>query len=106
LLSDTESYGGRVRLGIAILLAVVIISSSLLAYEYLMTSSLQDQNRSLSSEVSTQSAEYSKLESSYLEEFNTSPAVESFQSYTTDIDERNVSAITTEYTPNATMEWK
>jgi len=85
----------------------------ILAYEYLMAASLQKQNqslngqnRSLSSDLATQSSAYIQLESSYLAGFNTTPVIQSFQLYTTHIDDRNVTAVVADYTSNATMIWE
>lgn len=98
---------------IAILLVLVIVSSSILAYEYLMAASLQrqnqslsGQNRSLSSDLATQSASYAQLESSYLADANTTPVLQSFQLHTAHIDEKNATAVASDYASNATMIWE
>jgi hypothetical protein len=112
LVAHSKSRPNRRTSIVALLLTIVIVVSSLGAYEYVIVRSLQGQNASLSSadsslasSLSSQSSAYTSLESSYLENFSLSAVTQTFDSHVSHIDDLNADAVAADYTPNATMIW-
>ncbi len=94
------------------LVVLIVVISSLGAYEYTIAGSLQSRNSSLISEsavlassLSSQANAYTNLESSYLEESNVSVVIQAFESHLSPVSERNATGVAAGYASNATMKW-